>query len=85
MENIQEILIKLAKVYCAGEIEGDTDLYERGLNSLNSIELLVDIEEQFGLAFEGEELRIQNIKTLNGFRKLIEEKQGEITNGEDLF
>ena len=54
MENIQEILIKLAKVYCAGEIEGDTDLYERGLNSLNSIELLVDIEEQFGLAFEGE-------------------------------
>ena len=83
MENIQEILIKLAKVYCAGEIEGDTDLYERGLNSLNSIELLVDIEEQFGLAFEGEELRIQNIKTFNGFRKLIEEKQGEITNGED--
>lgn len=83
MENIQEILIKLVKVYCAGEIEGDTDLYERGLNSLNSIELLVDIEEQFGLAFEGEELRIQNIKTLNGFRKLIEEKQGGITNGED--
>ena len=83
MENIQEILIKLAKVYCAGEIEGDTDLYERGLNSLNSIELLVDIEEQFGLAFEGEELRIQHIKTLNGLRKLIEEQQGEITNGED--
>ncbi|HAB61629.1 MAG TPA: hypothetical protein DCE48_13215 [Lachnospiraceae bacterium] len=75
MENIKEILTELVKTYCIGEIEDDTDLYERGLNSLNSIEFLVDIEDHFGLSFEAEELRIQNLKTLKDFQRYIEEKQ----------
>lgn len=75
MENIKETLTELVKTYCVGQIEDDTDLYERGLNSLNSIEFLVDIEERFNLSFEEEELRIQNLKTIKDFQKYIEEKQ----------
>jgi acyl carrier protein len=83
MENTKEILIELVKNYCVGEIEDDTDLYERGLNSLNSIEFLVDIEDQFGLSFEAEELRIQNLKTLKDFQRYIEEKQETSNDDKD--
>lgn len=83
MDDIQAKLLELVKTYCVGEITEDMDLYERGLNSLNSIEFLVDIEDCFDLSFESDELRIQHLKTIKDFENFIVQKQEEASRGED--
>lgn len=74
MEGISNLLLEMVKNYCVGEIDEDTDLYERGLNSLNSIEFLVDIEDEFDITFEEDELQIQNVKTIKSFVEVINAK-----------
>lgn len=56
-------------------IDLDTDLVEYGLNSLNAIELVVRLEEEFEIEVDDENLLIDNINTINKLMSIINNKQ----------
>lgn len=80
MDKIFNVLYELVPKYCKGDVNDETDLYDHGLDSLNSIQLLVDIEECFGISFEEDDLDIHNVKTINHFHHLIQLKMEEKIN-----
>lgn len=61
-----------------GEIDSidlDTDLVEYGLDSINAIELIVRLEEEFEIEVDDDDLLIDNINTINKLISIIESKQ----------
>lgn len=50
----------------------DANLIEYGMDSLRFIELIVNIEQEFGIIIPDEALIIDNISSLNGFTTYIE-------------
>ena len=60
------------------EIEDDKSLIrDYGVDSLNLLELVVGVEEEFGIAIGDTEFRVSNFETVNALSEFIEEKQIE--------
>lgn len=56
------------------ELSNNQDLTAIGLDSISSIELIVELEEEFSVLFEDHELMLDNFKTIILIEKLIESK-----------
>lgn len=56
------------------ELSNNQDLAAIGLDSISSIELIVELEEEFSVLFEDHELMLDNFKTIILIEKLIERK-----------
>ena len=55
--NIQEqVLAGLKKVVNGKEVSLDSNLKELGLDSLDVVDMLMDLEEKFGIEFENDEM-----------------------------
>lgn len=75
MENkIREIVAEIV-----GENENEIktigiedSLIELGVDSMNSIEIVVELEETFGISIDVEELTIDSIGSIKGLMELVE-------------
>jgi acyl carrier protein len=52
------------------------DLTSLGLDSIRSIELIVDLEADFDITFEDSELLLDNFKTIEKIEEMIHLKKG---------
>lgn len=64
-EQLQEIL----EITNAFEITLEDDLREYGMDSLNAVELVVSLEDKFGIEFNEEDLFVES---LNSIQKLVD-------------
>lgn len=73
VEKIYKIIEDVLKL-TAEEIEKvteDTDLIEVGMDSLNAIEVVVNIENEFDIQVEDEDLLLSNISTVRLLQELV--------------
>ena len=71
--NIQEqVLEGLKKVVNGKEVSLESNLKELGLDSLDVVDMLMDLEEKFGIEFENEEMMA--FQVVNDIVKVIEKK-----------
>ena len=70
IEKVKEILAKKIDI---SNLKEDDRLSELGLDSLDLVETMIEIEEELGIEFTSEE--IANLKTLKDVIKLIESKK----------
>ena len=71
--NIQEKIGNIFTKYSKNaDINPETSLKDLGLDSLDLVEVLMDIEEEFGIEFEDEEM--VSLKTVNDVLAIIERK-----------
>ena len=69
--NIQEqVLEGLKKVVNGKEVTLESNLKELGLDSLDVVDMLMDLEEKFGIEFENEEMMA--FQVVNDIVKAIE-------------
>ena len=68
-KKIQEIMEEHIEVK---DVKPTTPLSELDIDSLDLVEAIMDIEEEFGVEFNNEE--ILNLKCFNDIVKLVEEK-----------
>ncbi|XID90684.1 acyl carrier protein [Paenibacillaceae bacterium WGS1546] len=54
----------------------DTPLHTIGFDSLNCVEVIVVLEEHFGIMFEDEELMIDQLNTVRKLTDIINVKRG---------
>lgn len=70
IEKVKEILAKRIDI---SNLKEDDSLSELGLDSLDLVETMIEIEEELQIEFTSEE--IANLKTLKDVVKLIESKK----------
>lgn len=66
----------------AREINYDEDLREHGMDSLNCIAIIVEIEDFYHFEFADEDLVIENFRTINKLADYVVPRIGEQERGE---
>lgn len=62
----------------ASPIEPDDDFFERGLiNSLRALEIVVHVEQVYGVSVEVEDLDLDNFRTVSRIAAYVRRKRGE--------
>jgi acyl carrier protein len=56
------------------EISINDDLTVLGMNSINAIKIIVDIESEYGFEFDDEDLNIDNFRTLNNLVSYVKSR-----------
>ncbi len=76
---MSELEIKIKKIFTnvlsnyegIDMLESDTNLWEHGLNSISFINIIVEIENEFGFEFQDEELGGEKFQTINNLSDYI--------------
>ncbi len=61
----------------AKNLGSDTDLLELGLDSMTCVEVVVNLEEEFGITVEEEDLLVENMSTITRLEELVKKYQGK--------
>lgn len=69
-------ILKICQRHCGHDITEDTDLiHSKRLESCQLMEIIIDLEDEFGFELEPEEIgNVQNFETVNAISSLIEIK-----------
>lgn len=69
----------LSKYLRDTDLENDRDLFASGLvNSLFAMELVLFVEEDFGIAVENDDLDLANFCSIDAISRFIERKRGTV-------
>ena len=76
MEDIRsKIKVFINRFFQNVELQDDQDIFSMGfVNSLFAMQLVMFVENNFGIAIENEDLDIDNFRTVDAIVKLIEHK-----------
>lgn len=72
LEDIKKILVETANVDASKVTEEATLHDDLGIDSLDSVEIVLELESAYDIKIEDEE--IQNLKTVGDIMKLVESK-----------
>ena len=74
LEKIKKILHEntFVDMEILNELDNDTDLTTLGLDSINVVYVIGDLEETFGIIFAPEDLLLDNLSTYNKIISLIQ-------------
>ncbi|MBQ2115633.1 MAG: acyl carrier protein [Lachnospiraceae bacterium] len=56
-------------------IKEDTDLMELGLDSMTCVEMVVNLEDEFGITVDEEDLLVENMASISALVQLVEKYQ----------
>lgn len=71
---ILNVIIAKAQKFCFAPVTPDVDLFQIGLNSLNAVELLVELETHFQIKFEDDQLSLKDFETPGKLVDLVAQK-----------
>lgn len=74
-ERLKEIIMTVLELSEDIELNEDTDLTALGLDSMTCVEVVVNLEEEFGVTVEEEDLLVENMASINCIKKLLEKYQ----------
>lgn len=75
-ERIENIILTVLKIEpeIIKELSPDETLNRIGVDSVNFIEIVISLEEEFNIAFEDDELLLHNLNTINKLKSIISNK-----------
>lgn len=71
LTTVQDLIARIAKI---PRPDPDTDMYAAGLASVDALELLVELEDAFGVAIPDD--RFVNVRTAGGLAALVGDLSG---------
>lgn len=71
---IKAILIDNIPLIQVDDLNEETDLYEIGLDSINSVNFALAIEERYGIMFKDEHILGQNFTTIGRIIQLLKDE-----------
>lgn len=76
-EKLREIVARVLELSeeQAEDLDRDTDLMELGLDSMTCVEVVVNLEDEFGITVEEEDLLVENMSTIARLEELVEKYQ----------
>ena len=78
LDSIRELVLQHARLACDQEkITADANLYELGLTSLTTVNLMLALEEHFDLEFPQQMLSRKTFESIRAMADVIEELRAE--------
>lgn len=74
-EKLKEIIMTVLELSEDVELTEDTDLTTLGLDSMTCVEVVVNLEEEFGITVEEEDLLVENMASIHCIKDLIQKYQ----------
>lgn len=76
-EKLREIVARVLELSEEAEekLDEETDLMDLGLDSMTCVEVVVNLEDEFGITVEEEDLMVENMSTIARLKKLVEKYQ----------
>lgn len=76
-EKLREIVARVLELSeeQAEDLDRGTDLMELGLDSMTCVEVVVNLEDEFGITVEEEDLLVENMSTIARLEELVEKYQ----------
>ncbi len=73
-EKIKEIVIEMLELSSddSEKISEDTELLDFGMDSMTCVTIVVNLEEEFGITIDEEDLLVENMSTINKIKNLVE-------------
>ncbi|MDB5445087.1 MAG: acyl carrier protein [Phenylobacterium sp.] len=71
IEQIRELVIAHAGLPAGAELSDDTDLYRAGMKSFSSVQLMLALEETFGLEFPEEMLNRATFRSIGAIQRAV--------------
>lgn len=75
-EKSHNVVLDILPTVSSEELLDDMDLFSLGLDSVNAIMLVMNLQDTFGVNFDTSEISIENFRTIADIVKLIERKKG---------
>lgn len=72
---ISEIVREMLKVHSNVSLTADQNLFDIGLDSLNAIQLIVRLEEEFDIIIDDDELIFDNFDSIEKIVEIMKNKQ----------
>lgn len=76
-EKLREIVASVLELSedTAENLDSDADLTEMGLDSMTCVEVVVNLEDEFGITVEEEDLLVENMSTIARLAELVQKYQ----------
>ena len=70
-----DIVLDMLPNVDSSKLTDDQDIFHLGLNSINAMTLIFNLQDAFGVEFNGNDLCFDNFRTVADIVKLIDQKQ----------
>ena len=73
-QKVRDVILELIPDLPKDELLDDSDIFELGLDSINAMTLVFNLQEAFSIKFETSEIDVENFRSLADITKLVEIK-----------
>ena len=70
-EKIRQVVLGLIPDLKADELLDSSDIFELGLDSINAMTLVLNLQDAFDIKFEASEIDVENFRNIADMTKLI--------------
>jgi acyl carrier protein len=74
-QTTQRVVLDLLPDVSHEELAEDSNIFSMGLDSINAMTLIFNLQDAFGIKFETNEINVENFCTVADIVKLIESKK----------
>lgn len=75
-QKIQAVLLNVLPDVSPSDLSDEVDIFTLGLDSINAMTLIFNLQEAFGIEFDTSEINFENFQTIQDMVRLISSKQG---------
>lgn len=73
---IYSVVLSILTNTTEDQISDDSDIFSLGLDSVNAMNLIFRLQEEFGVEFDMGEINLDNFRTVSNMEELVKSKQG---------
>lgn len=76
-EKTQDVVMELIPGVTREELSADQDVFSLGLDSINAMTLVMNIQDTFSIKFDSSDIDLENFQTIGSIVDLVVRKQEE--------
>ena len=74
-QKVKSAVLQILPNISLEDLSNSSNLFSLGLDSVNSMELLIKLQDTFNIKFKRNEINLENFQNITTITKLIDEKQ----------
>ncbi|WP_335026537.1 acyl carrier protein [Nostoc sp.] len=75
-QQITQVILEIIPDITSAELQDDTDIFSLGLDSINAMTLVSNIQDVFDIQLDTNEINFENFQNIATITAMIEQKKG---------
>lgn len=75
-QETRQLILQVLPSVGVQELADDTDIFSLGLDSINAMSLISNVQDVFDISLETSEINLENFKNVSTIVEMIENKKG---------